>query len=294
MNKTLIGKNGYLFLINDSNNEIVSHLYDKCDVNVDSLNERYKKILNKFLLIVIPNKSFVCKQFLPDTYKLNYRPSFNMYANYLQDKIVDGYDMLNNNLNAYYKTDTHVNLYGNYLIYDIFIDKINYLYDINIEKKYFNIKNECVDSLNQKTKGATGDLVWGLNNKNGVNVDESDWYYYTDDFEQIYMNYKIEKNSDIRILKFVDNCLVDCNDSNINNVIDWNIIGEHILYKSNNDVDNNLTVVIFYDSMILSFLPIYISMFKNVYMSKDMINNNIIEKINPDYVFEFRIERFLN
>jgi len=34
-------------------------------------------------------------------------------------------------------------------------------------------------------------------------------------------------------------------------------------------------------------------MFSEVYMIKSAFNNKIIEKINPDYIFEFRVERFL-
>jgi len=40
-------------------------------------------------------------------------------------------------------------------------------------------------------------------------------------------------------------------------------------------------------------MSLYIKMFEEVYMIKDVYNRKIIEKINPDLIFEYRVERFL-
>jgi len=38
---------------------------------------------------------------------------------------------------------------------------------------------------------------------------------------------------------------------------------------------------------------LYIDLFYEVYMIKTIYNNNLIKLISPDFVFEFRVERFL-
>ena len=79
--KTLIGKNGYLFLQNDSCKEIEVHNNNLCLVDLQFY-KRYETILDKFLFIVIPNKSLIYAEHLPDIYNLQYRPGFDLYSNY--------------------------------------------------------------------------------------------------------------------------------------------------------------------------------------------------------------------
>jgi len=47
--------------------------------------KKYETVIDKFLMIVFPNKSYICKDFLPDDYNLKYRPGFDMYNKYLQN-----------------------------------------------------------------------------------------------------------------------------------------------------------------------------------------------------------------
>ena len=78
----------------------------------------------------------------------------------------------------------------------------------------------------------------------------------------------------------------------IDKIIDWTIISKYILYKINPDL--KYKVLIFYDSFLLSTLELYLTMFNTVYVAKTIYNNNLIQLIKPDYIFEFRCERFLN
>jgi hypothetical protein len=289
-NKTLIGKNNYLFLQNDESHELETHSNNICVVS-DNFFKRYEKYINKFLLIVLPNKSFIYKEFLPNNYNLQYRPNFNKYKEYLKNNILDGYNILVNIDDTYYKTDTHINLNGNYLIYLHFIDKINELFKLNIIKKEYKVKYIQCNSLAELNKGV-GDLTWYNNLGNQKLDDITDKYYFFDDIEDIYLNYRINSNNIIRLLLFQNNILIDDTVNNINNIIDWNIVSKYILYKKNN-IDNNLKVLIFYDSFLLSLLPIIINLFGEVYLSKSIFNSNMIDLINPDYIFEFRCERFL-
>jgi len=291
-NKTLIGKNNYLFLQNDESQELETHHNNICVVS-DSFYKKYENYINKFLLIVLPNKSFIYKQFLPSNYNLQFRPNFDKYKEYLKNNILDGYKILVNIDDTYYKTDTHINLNGNYLIYLHFIDKINELFKLNIIKKEYKINVINCNSLTELYKGI-GDLTWYDNLGDQTLNDISDKYYFIEDIEDIYLNYKINNNNNdiIRLLLFTNNILIDDTINNINNIINWNIVSKYILYKKNN-INNNLKVLIFYDSFLLSLLPIIINIFGEIYLSKSIFNSKIIDLINPDYIFEFRCERFL-
>jgi hypothetical protein len=206
-NKTLIGKNNYLFLQNDESHELETHSNNICVVS-DNFFKRYEKYINKFLLILLPNKSFIYKEFLPNNYNLQYRPNFNKYKEYLKNNILDGYNILVNIDDTYYKTDTHINLNGNYLIYLHFIDKINELFKLNIVKKEYKVKYIQCNSLAELNKGV-GDLTWYNNLGNQKLDDITDKYYFFDDIEDIYLNYRINSNNIIRLLLFQNNILID-------------------------------------------------------------------------------------
>ena len=75
-------------------------------------------------------------------------------------------------------------------------------------------------------------------------------------------------------------------------VLSWDILSNYILYQKNIS-NNKFKVLIFYDSFLTSLLSLYLELFEEVYMSKSVYDNTIINTINPDYVFEFRVERFL-
>lgn len=123
--------------------------------------------------------------------------------------------------------------------------------------------------------------------------DVNDTYYYSNDFELLYCRHKITKNNQIRLLTNCQTALVDVTDKYIDSIIDWNIVSSLILYKKNTNVNNKYKVLIFHDSMILSMLSIYLNMFYQVYTCKNRFDASIIELVNSDYIFEFRIERFL-
>ena len=73
MNKTLIGKDEYLFLINDSNKEMDIHVNGYNNVTIESF-KKYEKYLDKFLIFIYPNKSYHLRQYLPNNIISQYRP----------------------------------------------------------------------------------------------------------------------------------------------------------------------------------------------------------------------------
>jgi hypothetical protein len=287
--KTLIGKNNYLFLVNDSNNEISVHNdnLDLLDNNFYTKLENYK---NKYLLIVFPNKSLLCKQYLPDIYNLQYRPAFDKYKKYLGNNILDGYDILKDEDDVFYKTDTHLNFKGAYIIYRKFIEKINNLFSCNISFNNTNIIKKQVNSLLDICQGL-GDLTHKNNAGDQKIEDTSDNFYYSNDIKNVQKdNIKINMN-DLIVLEFKDNILIDKTIEYENSLLTWEIMCNYILYTVNNNM--KYKVLIFYDSFLVSTLVLYLRMFNMVYMSKSSYNIELIELIKPDYIFEFRVERFL-
>lgn len=288
MHKTLIGKDNYLFLQNDSSNEINSHQTNIVKHNSINLST-YD--LNNYLLIVFPNKSYMLKNYLPDGYDLKYRPNFDKYKNYLKDNILDCYQILKDENDVFYKTDTHMNLNGCYIIYKHFIDKINTLFNLSIEKQNIIIEKKNVNNLSSLCKGI-GDLTWETNLGDQKLEDVTDNYYTTTYFNDFYMGYIVNDNASIRFLLYSDNKLIDETKLIENKIVDWNIVSKYIVYNKIN-CNNKLKILIFYDSFLQSTIPLYLNMFNEIYLVKNIYSKEMIDLINPDYVFEFRVERFL-
>ena len=287
INKTLIGKNGYLFLINDSANELKVHC-ENLDLVKDKTLSRYN--FNKFVMVVLPNKSLMYKDFLPDEYNVKYRPAFDIYQNKFKNKIIDAYEILKYEDDTYYKTDTHINLKGNYIIYQKFINKINQLFDLNMNPRNINILHKScqLSTLDQ----GIGDLTWSTNLGDQQLESTLDNYYFTNDFERFYNKYVIKNDKEIRFLNYE---LVDETEilENKNEFAHWNIISKYVIYKKNIDNVSKNKIIIFYDSFLLNILPLYLELFYEIYMIKQVYDSKFINLIKPDYVFEFRAERFL-
>jgi hypothetical protein len=291
MNKTLIGKNDYLFLINDSCKELEIHNNNTCLVD-KNFYLRYENIKEKMLFVVFPNKSFIYSQFLPDIYKLKYRSGFDMYKQYFGNHIMDGYDILKNIDDTYFKTDTHINNNGGLIIYNSFIDKANELFNFNIPNKKYTLTKEIVGSLSELGLGI-GDLTLANNLGSQQLNCKKDTYYTINESSQLYMKYVFYNNSQIRLLLKQGESLIDCTMNCLNTTLDWDKLGTYILFKKNDTINSKHKIVIFYDSFLTSTLQLYMELFYEVYFIKSIYDNAIINLINPDYVFEFRVERFL-
>jgi hypothetical protein len=283
--KTLIGKNGYLFLQNDSCKEIEVHNNNLCLVDLQFY-KRYETILDKFLFIVIPNKSLIYAEHLPDIYNLQYRPGFDLYSNYFKHHLIDMFPSLIN-LDTYYKTDTHINNKGGLIMYNNFIDKINNLFGLTIVKQEYTLNAIECKSLCELGIGI-GDLAWPSNLGNQTLSSTYDVFYTINNTEQLYCKYIFTPESYIRLLN--NNC-IDETLKNLNKVLEWNIISNYILYVKNKD--KKYKVVIFYDSFLISTLQLYIPLFHEIFFIKSIFDIEKINIIKPDYVFEFRCERFL-
>jgi len=284
MNKTLIGKQNYLFLQNDACRELEVHCNNLNLVNIKEL-DRYN--FTNYFITVYPNKSLVYKNFLPDNYNVQYRPALDIYKNKFNNKIMDAYNFLKHETDVYSKTDTHINFKGNYIVYCNFIDNINALYDLNLIKK--DIQILC--KSNSPELGV-GDLTLKINLGEQILTDISDTYYYSNDVVTLFPNHKITNDN----ITFVFNYNLQDKTTELieqNRCYEWDIISNYIIYRKNVNIVNKYKYLIFYDSFLLNSLSLYLELFYEVYLVKNTYNTDIIEKINPDYVFEFRVERFL-
>ena len=207
--------------------------------------------------------------------------------NHFKNKLIDTYHALKDETTVYYKTDSHINIKGSYIVYKLFIDKIKEIYNIDVCKQEIHIKEK--NCILTELKYGIGDLLWDNNLGQQTVVDKNDTFYYSDEVEYLYTTHRIHVNDNLKILN--QQLLVVNNDLN-DRIVDWNILSSYILYKKNICINKN-KVLIFYDSFLTPLLSLYLELFEEVYMVKNIYNKNLVELINPDYVFEFRIERFL-
>jgi len=201
--------------------------------------------------------------------------------------ILDTFSVIKN-IDSFYKTDTHPNLLGVYEIYKLFINTINSRFGLNISVMQINIQcNNCI--LTDLNLGI-GDLTW-LSNKGELVLDNVyDNYYYTDSIDMIYNKYIFKDSGPLRIL---DNSLNDKTNNFKDNMLGWDIVSNNILYYNNISSNIKFKSIIFCDSFIIHFIGLFLQTLSETYIIKDVFKPDIIDKINPDYIFEFRAERFL-
>jgi hypothetical protein len=284
MSKTLIGKNGYLFL----KNEIQKHIDEFSTIETESLS-RYDNVKNKYFITVFPDKAFVCRSQLPDGYNLKYRSDLEVYKKKFGKYIFDGYEVNRDNIETFYKTDTHMNLNGTIQIYFEFVKKINSLFKLDLITKPINVESRNVDQL---LEVGHGDLTWAFNIGDQKLDDVSDVYYYSNDITDLYPSKIVENKYSVNFLTLENSELKNKNSLVIGTLFDWHIVSRYIFYRKNKSEPRH-KVLIFYDSFLLSTLFLYLDLFDEVYMQKSTFDQNLINVINPDYVFEFRVERFL-
>jgi hypothetical protein len=299
MIKTLIGKNGYLFLINDSNKELDIHVNNYTTVNDESF-KKYEKYLDKFLIFIYPDKSYHLKHFLPDNIISKYRPGYLLYKEYFKEKIFDFSEIFKHiEEESFYKTDTHINFLGGYYCNYYFIQQINIFLNMNINFKKLNInkKNTCLLDL----RLGIGDLLFKENVGDLVINNKDDIYYYNDDIPYFYTKYLIDNNekliynnAKIFFIKVENNKIVDYTRKLVGNYTTWDIISKYIIFVENDSIKDNNKILIFYDSFLLHSMQLYFNLFKYTFFSKTCFSHEIIETLKPDYIFEFRVERFLN
>jgi hypothetical protein len=163
------------------------------------------------------------------------------------------------------------------------------LYNLEVEEKNIVLKEKIIEDGLSTLNLGIGDLTWDINLNNQDLKEKTDTYFYSEQVREIYVKYIFINDSDLRIK---DKYLNDVTNKYLNNHLTWDIISNYILYQKNN-IKNKNKVLIFYDSFLLSGIDLYLDLFGEVYFSKSIYDINLINLIKPDYIFEFRCERFL-
>jgi len=268
---TLKGKDGYLFLINDSNNEIRQH-FDQSYINNFNPNffiERLKSKIDycnknniKYFFFIVPDKSYVCRDFLPFDIKIIKR-------NY--DLIKQLGPDLSEKLDhtCYSHTDSHINfLGGKELSYHI----LNYI-DNQFKREDFDklIKEQIDFNL------MASPYYYDLTSQNNWSYSDEELVRYLNEKSMVLNNKFLKDLKDSIPEKFK---LFYKRETN---------------YYLNEKGFTNFRVLILHDSSI-SFLKEVLSIYCKellCYWDHWYFNKELIEWYKPDIILEIRTERFL-
>ena len=274
--KTFNIKN-FLFLINDSNEELKQHFtntyisditYNNIIDNLNYKNNFCKNLNVKYIFGINPDKSFCLKDIIKNDNDNNTIVN-RFFVDILKKNKYDfefidfynGFDGLNNLEDFFHKSDSHVNDTGR-LLY------VEYL------KKILNINNNLKDDLIEKINyNFYGDLTSNTN-YNILNVDKS----------RFVENVKILEIN-IKNFEFLNLPIVYNNTYRRNNI-----------YVRNNYSVNKLKIIFLCDSTIFNNWRIYAyNFFETIFLwDHNFFPTDLINDIRPDYVIEIRTERFLN
>ncbi len=265
----LKGKDNFLFLTNDSNNELRHHFDHSFENNFNpnlfikilKFKEEYCRVRNiEYHFFIIPDKSIVCKDFLPfevTTIKRNY-DTIKEFVPDFADKLDD---------NDYFKNDSHINFVGG--------KELSYYYLNHIDK---NFKREDFNQLAEEQL-APVDRLWI-----GDLTMSKNWSYSEEEKEK-YTNTEVSSFRNI-FLEDMRKTLPE--NLKINGIRETEYFKNLKGYK-------NLRVLIFRDSslnLLKDTLSIY---FKEILLYWDhwFFTPELIEWYKPDIILEIRTERFL-
>lgn len=274
LKKCVKGKNHYLFLINDSSLELLQHFdknYQRPYSRIKSLKvQQFKKsFLEKkgipFFSFCIPDKSIICKDFLP--FKVEYIHRDIEERNDIIDLKCDELKPIH-----YSKSDTHTNFKGGKLLSFKILNNID---------NSFNLKDfeNLIQNSNKHIINQVYDLCYPFN-----------WSY-------TYAELNIKKvNGTFRGESTIYQPI---HLKNLTRAIPKEFQFVHkrkSVWFKNEESYSKLKVLIFHDSTI-KYLRDYLSFYFNemfLYWDHGTFSKELIEWFKPDLVLEIRIERFIN
>ena len=280
LKKTLKGKNGYLFLINDSNDEMRQH-FDlsytnnfNAEIFIKNLSLK-KEFLNKknirYYFFIVPDKSLLCKDFIPFEVKIIKR-NYDLNNDILNSLVPDFIEFLDHN--CYYKNDSHINYLGGK---ELSYYYLNYI-DENFNREiFYKLIKKQISIIDIKYDGdLTTSNEWGDN------------WSYPDEEKKEYQNERIT------VLK--NKCLV-----NLNKEIpdEFKSVGiRETEYYKNPKGWTELRVLILRDSSTEYLQDILSIYFKEILLYWDHgifygFNKQLVEWYKPDIILDIRTERLL-
>jgi hypothetical protein len=269
---TILGKNKTLYL----SDEIKQHYSNNTTDNIiaNTLNY-YLSCLSKnnreALMFVVPDKSVICRDNLPETYNEN---SLYRHINYIKPNIK--YNFIDLNLNCkltssdYYLTDSHINDVGSLKITKEIM-------------KHFISDNDKINEIDKVLQQTTmhnfqGDLTSPINLKNQALVTELNLCENTDKIRNIMFN------SYENIITSVDIKYRFC-------------FSRPSIYVYNKNAIINKIILIYGDSTTSNKIHELISFYFEktfFYWNHFFVNADLIDAINPDIIIDIRTERFLD
>lgn len=273
LKKSVKGKDNYLFLINDTNDELRQH-FDKNFESPFSLEKSLKVqqikktyIENKgikFYSFAIPDKSVVCKDFLPFDVDYVYREIEHRH---------DIIDLKCEELQPkhYSKSDTHTNYLGGELLSFKILNNI----DNSFTEKDFE---KLIENSNEIKIDTYYDLCSPLN-----------WSYSFAELTRLRYSGNFKRNSKSYQPTNLEDLSSEIPD-------EFKVVhrSESIFYRNNKSF-SKLRVLIFHDSTMI-YLRNYLSFYFRemfLYWDHGTFNTDLIDWFKPDLVLEIRIERFI-
>lgn len=259
------GLEDYLFLINDSNLEIIQHFDSNfvSDFDSKSFSEDIsfkKNLFNShgipYYYFIVPDKSVVCHDLLPFKFDKINRDINNLYLDDLSIYL---------DKTHYFKHDTHMNYEGG----KVFSSKLLNIIDSDIDDLKFN---EIIGNNKLELVKHSNDLLFDFN----FSGSEEERKKY--DYHDIVFVEKPFYLKEYVIPEKFDYCLKR---------------KSHYYFNENSYSD--LRVLIFHDSTIESIKDYLSFYFREMFLYWDYgsLNEDLINWYNPDIVLEIRVERFI-
>jgi hypothetical protein len=271
--KTVIGNNKILYLKSELDQHYLNNIKNE-NILLDNFNYYFnsiKKTNIDFFMFVVPDKSIICADNIPESYDTH-----NMYrfANIIKnstDKLnfIDLYDKCELLPSDYYITDTHSNNKGALKIVKQIMknfiqdnNKINEIDNFLKTDIIHNFRGDLTNNINLKNQQLIIDLKLYEDRENIININFND---YTDKLKDIDIKYRFCYS---RPSKYVNNKNAT--------------IKKKILLYGDSTASN----------LIFELLSFY---FEETffYWNHYFINNDLIKMLNPDIIIDIRTERFL-
>ena len=268
LNKTLKGRKKFLFLCNDSNNELKQHFdfnyENKFNPNIFKEDYYFKKELFNDLGIDyyyfdVPDKSVICKEYLPFKVEKIKRNVETV------KEIIDFKNCFKPN--HYFLWDSHMNFEGSNLMV------------FNIIKQIFN---KCISYENYEKLVNNNNFSYGPPLKDLLAP--INWSYSKEEENRLI---KVNNLNKVKVLQpQLNNIKIPDKFSKFGN-------RESVFIENKNSL-SDLNVLIFRDSSstnLISYLSLF---FRKIFLYWDhfYLNKELINWYNPDMILEIRIERF--
>lgn len=276
--KTLHGKDGYLFLINDASYELDQH-FREYKFNINTLDYRCEQIqknklkYKNYMYVIFPDKSVVYPEYLPDEYDIDKIKRFS--ADYIKsnvnnnDVVIDLYDFIkkykNTGMQTYSKTDTHT----------------SQIMNLNVTKYLLNIIDKTIElpEFNLKETIFRGDLASTLNNGDRPYIKETMLIpIHNIKYSTEYLKYE---NNNLTNSKVENYWLSDVDRR------------KTLVHLTNPNASNKHKILIFGTSFSYNMKDQMILYVHDVYFIYNSVIDDLVDIIQPTYIINEIVERFL-